>query len=1111
MAVLRFVGMKVNLRTLLRPFSSSDGSDEDSTRKGASSNVRGISNPPIPGELSEATGTSTSRNRYTTDHYRGMEGEASDYFQSMCSGDEMETDHDDFRAEEDGNWAYEAEEEERRSEAHGTSGSHVQKERITIGRVVTNEWTITASRSQATRRLTRSQGRAPRLEEDRDSEANDIRWNDQFHRKAFMILRGKIVCPQHKNRVCKYTSQGIGNNCFRFKCKEGRRTFSMTEPQAVWACEENFGKLMEDEAEFFGRYARTWTPFKPAENPREKTSGYNVSARRAMKSAGSSKRRKRAIEQFSEEAEGSNPERPKGLEDGIWLTSEEVYSLRMEVAKLPTYVRSEVNKMTSALNRLAQENQTLLRWKNDTRPSERLALSQGPESEFSLSPISTDCRERERLTINADKDLLAIRTSVPLDNTESREREIAAIYARVDLLASKIIELESATANREREILVTNTKVDLLEKANCELARTVENRERESMACNARMDLLMNKLAEDKLEMSRLRGAVTMLVEQHELNKEEKTTRLQVEALYSVALATEPAIETRVSQLENYMQQSIEAIQSLMWKMCNIDGTLARGEKSIDELFASVSGELRRVALKGNESKNNEPQQKLTNEEGEMRMEVDVTHPQLDPKTQIRKLEETVRELCRVCLPKHNYTAEVSFPDEDTMITPRTHREELEPAPKIQVSKEHVESLIGTSNARMANLEGMVMAYRQENLGECERAQVGRLNLIRELEELLQKKEKRWTEDMDSMGNNLKEQETKLLSLEATRKKPQEKPKPPPIWTEHEARLVELKVQQIALRKELDEKTGKNKSTNDHVKPIQELSKRVESLERLKDGEPDRTGKLVREGLRTVPSFSRVEKLESSLQTVQDLIGVMAKRVTTIERKRDTEEVAKATRETQLEVVKVVGKQIAKEVMVQPTIKSNETKTPQTKRPEERSEKGETPGSSRTKELVVTRFERKEKGSAEPKPPAQVPDQPKQVGKDNRSETLRSGKPPVGTTMLKKPAVKPTEEAKGKSEVLPKSNRKPNPEPKTVEIMGDTGEKRNDAQALGGKEPVQKPTLASIVATKVSTTGPIKTQPPQVGDWTIMVRGEKMDAKKIAVQWERQERLLRVL
>ena len=209
--------------------------------------------------------------------------------------------------------------------------------------------------------------------------------------------------------------------------------------------------------------------------------------------------------------------------------------------------------------------------------------------------------------------------------------------------------------------------------------------------------------------------------------------------------------------------------------------------------------------------------------------------------------------------------------------------------------------------------------------------------------------------------------------------------------------------------------------------------------------------------------------------------------------------------------MKEMGKQIAKEVMVQPSIRSNETKTPQTKRPEERSKKGETQNSSRTKEPVVTIFERKEKGSAETKPPTRAPVQPNQVGKDNRNETVESGKPPVGTKMLKKPTVKTIEEAKGKSEVLSKDNRKPNLELKTVAIMGDAGEMRNDAQALGSKEPTQKPTLASIVATKISNAGPIKTEPPEIGDWSIMVRGEKMDAKKIAMQWERQERLLRVL
>jgi hypothetical protein len=185
---------------------------------------------------------------------------------------------------------------------------HVESSGVSIGRTGANRITKIFEQRRSTRRLTRATA-VVLSQEDSRSRSPEPLWDCEFHRWAFKKLRGKMLCPQHKNRVCKYVSEGVGNNCFRFSCKEGGRTFSMTEPQAVEACETHFDELLECNPALFQKYARTWTPPTLAANPRDKTTGYNVSVERTMKCAGSSKRRRRALSQFAlgEEGDVRNP------------------------------------------------------------------------------------------------------------------------------------------------------------------------------------------------------------------------------------------------------------------------------------------------------------------------------------------------------------------------------------------------------------------------------------------------------------------------------------------------------------------------------------------------------------------------------------------------------------------------------------------------------------------------------------------------------------------------------------------------------------------------------------------------------------------------------------
>jgi hypothetical protein len=137
-----------------------------------------------------------------------------------------------------------------------------------------------------------------------------------------------------------------------------------------------------------------------------------------------------------------------GIENGIWLTSSEVYSMRQEIAKVPTLVGGEVKRLEGAICRLADENRQILLWRKEVETGGVNTLLPGSAIEYPAESLQA------------------------IPRTESLQRQIdQAVGAAMEKWKS---EQAGSSETQSREVMVLKTRMELMESRNRDLSNEIK-------------------------------------------------------------------------------------------------------------------------------------------------------------------------------------------------------------------------------------------------------------------------------------------------------------------------------------------------------------------------------------------------------------------------------------------------------------------------------------------------------------------------------------------------------------------------------------------------------------------------------------------------------------
>ena len=826
--------MKVNSFTYKPPPDTGGDSDDDPQREGDQRYVRGISNPPLRRKPESQSGYAPSDEERYPMEIRPQQAETMDFFRSMESVNYKEADQTDILEAEYAVGAYSDAEVE--GDSNLSREWHVDPSTNMIGPSATNQAAANLERRQPTRfvRAQISDGKLrgksnPRHEG--SQKGPNMRWDCEFHRAAFKILRNKILCPQHRTKVCSYNADGVGNNSFRFICKESKRSFSMCEPQAVEACEANFDELLEVRPEFFTGYARRWSPPLPALNPREKTTPYSVSTGRALKFAGTSRRRKRLLRSSPIGDESGSEASREERDGGMWLSSTEVYRMRQEVAKMPLVMSEEVKRLEKAICRLADENQQLLSWRREN-------AMPAPQPE-------------------AIEHLISIGPASILD--KSVQNRIDQAVTTVEGWLNK---QEGINKIQNDETMALKARVEALETQNSALSDEVKG---------LRSELgNLHKIVE---------GIQRSQADLHQTVQSQGQSNLMI--AHTTALMQNDA-ETRVPRLEGYMQQAAEAIQFLVGKVCNIDGMMSQGSKDVSGMFSDLMNEIKIVSRKVDdpiiivhqeESCHGNRSHGRDLDFSDVEMGVMSPHPTMESK--ILALERVVMDLCKVCVPTHKYTAEVTFPEEGAIIKP-IHRGEFEEAVKSMVQQDQLIVIIGEiySNLekRMADQSTMITNGKEALVANVR-------DLVRNTEEAFRTNDKTWTGIVARMGEEMEAQKSKTLEIEARMGKLPLTDSSTGKWTEITTSVTAMNAKVVELSRKMESPTKSAQTPEALTKAVQHQAGRLNELDRWREGEQTRVEKSVRESLMKSPIIGRITHLEERMGKAPAKSPEMVKKV----------------------------------------------------------------------------------------------------------------------------------------------------------------------------------------------------------------------------------------
>ena len=826
--------MKVNSSTYKPPPDTGGDSDDDPRREGDQRYVRGISNPPMRREPESHSGYAPSDEERYPVEIRPRQAETMDFFRSMESVNYKEDGQTYILEAEYAVGAYSDAEVE--GDSNLSREWHVESSANMIGPTATNQATVNLERQQPTRFL-RAQISDCKLRgtsnprHEGPKKGSHMRWDCEFHRAAFKILRTKILCPQHRTKVCSYVADGVGNNCFRFICKESKRSFSMCEPQAVEACEANFDDLLEIRPEFFTGYARRWSPPLPALNPREKVTPYSVSAGRALKFAGTSRRRKRLLRSSPLGDESGSEASREEKDGGMWLSSTEVYRMRQEVAKMPIVMGEEVKRLEQAICRLADENQQLLLWRRENAIP--VPQPEAIEQLISIGPANTldkSVQNRIDQAVTTVEGWLNKQEGI----NKIQNEETVALKARVEALETQNSALSDEVKGLRSELGNLHKIVEGIQRSQADLHQTVQSQ-----------------------------GQSNLMV------------------AHTTALMQNDA-ETRVPRLEGYMQQAAEAIQFLVGKVCNIDGMMSQGSKDVSGMFSDLMNEIKIVSRKVDDpiiivhqEENCHGNRSQERDLDCSDVEMGAMSPLSTMENKILALERVVMDLCKVCVPTHKYIAEVTFPDEGAITKP-IHRGELEEAVKSMVQQDQLIAIIGEiySNLekRMADQSTMITNGKEALIANVR-------DLVKSTEEAFRINDKTWTGIVAKMGEEMEAQKSKTLEIEARMEKLPQTLSSTEKWTEITTSVTAMNAKMVELSRKVESPTKSVQTLEALTQAVQHLAGRMNESDRWREGEQSRTEKSARECLMKSPLTGRISHLEERMGKVQVKTPEMVKKV----------------------------------------------------------------------------------------------------------------------------------------------------------------------------------------------------------------------------------------